>query len=126
MTAPPDSLPRNCKLVPCTLKEKECRAAIIASPNIEIVEISDLCTKDSAVAYCNIDNTRILVCSGYLDIKQPVVQEWMNEVVQYTESKDSELLIGVDTNCHSILFGEETNKRGYELEEFIIENGLAV
>ena len=36
------SLPRNCKLVPCTLKEKECRAAIIASPNIEIVEISEL------------------------------------------------------------------------------------
>ena len=52
------SLPRNCKFVPHTLKEKECRAAIIASSNIEIVEISDLCTKDSAVAYCNIDNTR--------------------------------------------------------------------
>ena len=69
------SLPRNCKFIPCTLKEKECRAAVIASPNIEIVEISELCTKDSAVAYCNIDNTRILVCSGYLDITQPVQQD---------------------------------------------------
>ena len=41
------SLSRNCKCVPYTLKEKECRAAIIASPiaNMEIVEISDLCTK---------------------------------------------------------------------------------
>ena len=109
------SLPRNCKYVPYTLKEKECRAAIIASPNIEIVEISELCTKDSAVAYCNIDNSRILVCSGYLDITQPVVQDWLNKVVKYAESKDSELLIGVDTNCHSNLFGKETNKRGYEL-----------
>ena len=60
------SLPRNCKYVPETLKEKECRAAIIASPNIEIVEISELCTKDSAVAYCNIDNSRMLVCSCLL------------------------------------------------------------
>ena len=34
------SLPRNCKYVPNTLKEKECRAAIIASKNIEIVAFS--------------------------------------------------------------------------------------
>ena len=50
----------------------------------------------------------------------------MSKVVKYAENKDSELLVGADTNCHSNLFGEETNKRGYELEEFIIENGLAV
>ena len=81
------SLPRNCKVVPYNLREKECRAAIIASPNIEIVEISDLCTKDSAVAYCNIDNKRILVCSGYLDITQPVLQDWMDKVVKYADSK---------------------------------------
>ena len=78
------------------------------------------------MAYCNIDNSRVLVCSGYLDIAKPVVQDWLSKVVKYAEDKDSELLIGVDTNCHSNLFGDETNKRGYDLEEFIIENGLAV
>ena len=69
------------------------------------MEISELCTKDSAVVYCNIDNSRILICSGYLDITQPVVQDWLSKVVKYAENKDSELLIGVDTNCHSNLRG---------------------
>ena len=51
------SLPRNCHLVPDTLKGKECRAAIIASPNLQLVEVSELCTKDCAVAYCTINKT---------------------------------------------------------------------
>ena len=70
--------------------------------------------------------TVTLLCSGHLDITQPVVQDWLSNVVKYAENKDLELLIGVDTNYHSNLFGEETNKRGYDLEEFIIKNGLAV
>ena len=37
-----------------------------------------------------------------------------------------EIIIGADTNCHSNLFGEDTNKRGRDLEEFIIENAIAI
>ena len=68
----------------------------------------------------------MLICSGYLDITQPVVQDWLSKVVKYAESKDSELLIGMDTNCHSNLFGEDTNKRGRDFEDFVIENALAI
>ena len=35
-------------------------------------------------------------------------------------------MIGADTNCHSNLFGEDTNKRGKDFEEFVIENALAI
>ena len=31
-----------------------------------------------------------------------------------------------DTNCHSELFGPDTNKRGEKLDEFIFEYGLKV
>ena len=120
------SLPRNCHLVPDTLKEKECRAAIIASPNLELVEVSELCTKDCAVAYCTINKTRILICSIYLDINKAVVQEWLDKIIKYATDKEVELIIGADTNCHSNLFGEDTNKRGRDFEEFVIENALAI
>ena len=36
------------------------------------------------------------------------------------------LLIGMDSNSHSVLFGNESNKRGEVLEEFILEHGLLV
>ena len=36
------------------------------------------------------------------------------------------IIIGADTNCHSNLFGEDTNKRGRDFEEFVIENALAI
>ena len=34
--------------------------------------------------------------------------------------------MGIDTNCHSKLFGETTNKRGLDFEELVIENGLHI
>ena len=67
------------------------------------------------MAYCNINNSKMLICSGYLDITQPVVQDWLSKVVKYAESKDSELLIGMDTNCHSNLFNEEFHEPGIML-----------
>ena len=36
------------------------------------------------------------------------------------------LLIGADTNCHSTIYGKETNKRGEELEDFIAASNLNV
>ena len=47
------SLPSNAQVVPENTEEKASRAIIIASPNCEIVEVSNLCSKDSAVAHCN-------------------------------------------------------------------------
>ena len=34
------------------------------------------------------------------------------------------LLIGMDSNCHTTLFGPDTNKRGEVLEDFIAASGL--
>ena len=42
------SLPSNAQVVPENTEEKASRAIIIASPNCEIVEVSNLCSKDSA------------------------------------------------------------------------------
>ena len=62
----------------------------------------------------------------YLDINKAVVQEWLDKIIKYATDKEVELMIGADTNCHSNLFGEDTNKRGRDFEEFVIENALEI
>ena len=69
------SLPSNAQIVPENMKEKASRAIIIASPNCEIVEVSNLCSKESAVAHCKINKVNILLCSVYMDVTMPVLQE---------------------------------------------------
>ena len=49
-----------------------------------------------------------------------------DKIIKYATEKEVEMIIGADTNCHSILFGEDTNKRGRDLEEFVIENAIAI
>ena len=61
-----------------------------------------------------------------MDITKPVEQDFIKRILTYSENKGLELVIGVDTNCHSQLFGDSTNKRGLDLEEIIIESGLVV
>ena len=82
--------------------------AIIVS-NMELIEISNLCTEDSAVAILKGKLNSFLIVSLYMDITKPVDQDFIKNIFTYAENKSLELIIGVDTNCHSKLFGESTN-----------------
>ena len=46
-------------------------------------------------------------------------------VIDYAKDEDYAILIGMDSNCHSTIFGLET-KRGEALEDFIAQNHLIV
>ena len=47
-------------------------------------------------------------------------------LIEYSNQKGLPLLIGTDTNCHSLMFGNESNKRGQELDEFLIEHSFTI
>ena len=47
-------------------------------------------------------------------------------IVEYIGRKKASLLLGVDTNAQSQLYGTETNKRGEMVEEIILRIGLGV
>ena len=36
------------------------------------------------------------------------------------------LIIGMDSNAHSVLWGDETNSRGEWMEEFILDSNLTI
>lgn len=61
-----------------------------------------------------------------MDINLPVAQGWLTGLLDFAHSKQYALVIGVDTNSHSTLFGPTNNTRGNDLEDVILTHGLAV
>jgi len=51
-----------------------------------------------------------------MDITKPVEQDFIKNILTYADNKNLEMILGVDTNCHSKLFGGSKNKRGLDLE----------
>ena len=118
------SLPQKSFLIPSRSTSGDSRAIIIS--NLELVEISSLCTEDSAAAILKGKTDTYLIVSIYMDITKAVEQEFVINIIEYAEHKDLKLIMGIDTNCHSKLFGETTNKRGLDFEEIVIEHGLHI
>ena len=61
-----------------------------------------------------------------MDIKEEVNQELRDSIARYTEEKKARLIVAIDTNAHSQMYGCETNKRGEAVEEAIVRNGYGV
>ena len=102
------------------------RAAILASRDTITNSMDSWCNRDCAVAIVKIQGKQTLLASIYLDIKLPVNQSWMKNLTVMAEQKKLPILIAMDSNAHSDLFGPTTNTRGEHLEDFILTHGLIV
>ena len=102
------------------------RAAIFLKGSFNLLKIESLCNEDCAVGLYSHQSESFLIASVYLDINKPTVPGWLEEVCRYARSRQLPLILGMDSNSHSVLFGETTNKRGEELESFILSSGLMV
>ena len=63
-------------------------------------------------------NGRTVYCAAvFLDINLTVRLQKFVQLLEFCDSKGIPLIVGADSNAHSVLWGcEETNKRGEELE----------
>ena len=61
-----------------------------------------------------------------MDINLDVGGEHLSNILNYAAGLNIPLLMGADTNSHTIMFGPDSNRRGLELEEVILNNGLRV
>ena len=102
------------------------RAAILAPRYLQALTVEHLCTKDSAAVTFRLHGRTVLAVSIYMDSTLPVLQQCLLDSVDFADRRDLPLLICVDTNCHSVLYGESTNARGEEFELFLLQNGLDV
>ena len=105
------------------------RAALVASNHANIWFEKEFSDRDTAVAIIKDGNTEVYLASVYLDIQNPLndmIQKKVLNLIQYCKQHNKKLIIGCDTNCHSVLFGTETNNRGAILEELIVTQGLSI
>ena len=102
------------------------RTAIYTSKAIKAWHIELLSHRDLTAIVVKINNRETLILSAFLDGKLKVVQPWLTRAMAFANSRGYAIIIGMDSNCHSELFGLETNKRGEQLEDFIAQYNLKV
>ena len=102
------------------------RTAIYTSKAIKAWHIESLSHRDLTAIVVKINNRETLIMSAYLDSKLKVVQPWLTAAMTFATNRGYAIFIGMDSNCHSELYGLETNKRGEHLEDFIGQYNLKV
>ena len=93
---------------------------------IKAWHIESLSHRDLTAIVVNINNHETLILSAYLDSKLKVVQPWLTAAMTFATNRRYAIIIGMDSNCHSELYGLETYKRGEHLEDFIGQCNLKV
>ena len=100
------------------------RAAIFADKRLRLREITHLCTRDLAVGVCVIGNKQTLIVSAYLDINLSIRTDGLIQILEYRQAKRLGLILAIDCNAHSTLWGQSTNPRGTIMVDLITEYGL--
>ena len=110
------------------------RAAILCPRTLPVTLVDELSGNDFT---CGIINTQlnsknmpnILLISGYLDINfdPQVTADQLQHIFDYAKKQSLQILMGVDSNAWSTLWGsKETNKRGEVLEELFFKNDVLI
>ena len=102
------------------------RAGIVASKDINMHALGGWCTRDCAVAIATIHGRNTVIASIYLDIQLPPAPQWLEDLLNMANNKGLPILLGIDTNAHSSLYGPDNNHRGDAIENLIISQGLRV
>ena len=119
--------PRGTKVI-CSGRESVLapRAAIVASLDTNITAMDSWCNRDCAVALTNVGGVRTVLVSLYLDIKLDVQPDWLDGLMRMIDDKGYPVIIGVDSNAHSSMYGPDNNARGNAFEDFVLQYGLCV
>ena len=102
------------------------RAALYIPKTIKNVGLPHLSNPDCQVALIYLQASVILIASIYLDINLSPTPVWLTELTTFAASKRYGILLTMDSNSHSTLYGPTENDRGRQLEQFILEHGLWV
>lgn len=114
--------PNGTNSFPSSFVTENPRAAIFASNKLKFLEFPKL-----AACLAKICNKNVLIASVYLDQNNwEAITENLKGIIKYADDRNLPCLLGMDSNCHSTMFGPDTNSRGVILEDFIIDNHLSV
>ena len=116
-------MPQNAKTIPYD-RSGHPRASITASNRLQMTEISELKHRDLAAGLITLEGKKTVILSVYLDITKEAVPDHLREAIEYCKQKRFSILVGIDSNAHSDVWGYSNNKRGNELVDYIVQEGL--
>ena len=106
---------------------KNPRTVIYTDTTTNAWPLESLNTSDLTAIQTRIHNKSVIIASIYLDITwTKAIPDSLDKLMTYAETKGLGVILGIDSNCHSQLFGPTTNKRGEALELFIAKYNLQV
>ena len=107
------------------IHSKLARSLIFIPANIDVTILSKYTNEDCATI--QLEKQDLVICSAYLDINKPVWPVILHELIQFCSANRKRLIIGADTNAHSVMWGcTKGNSRGDNLERVIIQNNLFI
>ena len=123
-----NGMPKGTKVIHarCVDTNQPPRAGIVSSLDVKLTAMESWCGRDCAVALARIGGDWTVLVSLYLDITLEVQPEWLDKLMDMIEDKGYPVIMGVDSNAHSSLYGPDTNHRGTAFEDFILQYGLGV
>lgn len=104
------------------------RAILAHSKDLILWDLPQLTNRDCAAClwYPKYSSSGVLVASVYWDINEPNPQHLI-DVLDYSQSNQIPLILGMDSNAHSTLWGNQlNNQRGTDLENIIMAYGLNI
>ncbi len=103
------------------------RACIRVKNQINAWFVEEFSDRDMTTVSVKTEQGLVYFSSVYLDIELTTRKEKLMALVVHCKAKGTGLVIGADSNAHSILWGaEETNARGEDIEDWILSNDLCV
>ena len=104
------------------------RAALLISKDMPVFKLANFCNRDIAAAIITINDRNVVVASVYMPHNNEEHPSTVfQNMVQYCEDHNYELIIGADANSHHEYWGcTESNSRGDSLVEFLSTKELHV
>ena len=107
------------------------RVAITASSDLDLWYDSKFSDEDVCTCLWKSKGPQkdVYIVSAYLDVNfkgEQIFPEKLRNLLKFTQEDDTPLIIGVDCNAWSTLWGSDTNQRGLEIEELIFRHNLTL
>ena len=121
--------PRNLGKLNVNFPGPNARTLIAATNDTAVWFRQAFSARDMTTAIIKTQTKEVFVASLYLDINytnDDFFPPPLTSLLDYCTQKKLPLVIAVDSNAHSVLWGNESNARGRLIEELIIKYGLII
>lgn len=106
------------------------RACIFIKHNIPYFVLSQFISRDVVAVKLRVSSNNIqrniVVCSVYMDGNEDIPLK-LNEVLNYCNDQDLEIIIGTDSNAHHTIWGDKKiDVRGEMVMDFLVNQDLEI